>query len=160
MNQIFRVIYSKTKHTFVVASELAKGHSRSRTGETPSGAALVVALLLTGGALLAGSGPSWAAGPTNTHGIQFGSATVTGGESNVAGGYHDAYDTDDDYGIVEKKGVTGDSVSGGYYITRPMVAGHLSPAVSLMSPKAIIPPSLEVPAIRPGESILPSAVAP
>lgn len=115
MNQIFRVIYSKTKHTFVVASELAKGHSRSRTGETPSGAALVVALLLTGGALLAGSGPSWAAGTTNTHGIQFGSATVTGGESNVAGGYHDAYDTDDDYGIVEKKGVTGDSVSGGYY---------------------------------------------
>ena len=115
MNQIFRVIYSKTKHTFVVASELAKGHSRSQAGETPSAAALLAALLLTCGALLAGSGPSWAAGTTNTHGIQFGSATVTGGESNVAGGYHDAYEEDDDDGIVEKKGVTGDSVSGGYY---------------------------------------------
>ena len=114
MNQIFRVIYSKTKHTFVVASELAKGHSRSHTGETPSGAALLAVLLLTGGALLAGSGPSWAAGTTNTYGTQFGNASVTGGAGNVAGGYFGQWNENmENYGAEEKKGVTGDSVSGG-----------------------------------------------
>ena len=29
MNKIFKVIYSKTKHMYVVASELAKSHSKS-----------------------------------------------------------------------------------------------------------------------------------
>lgn len=32
MNRIFKVIYSKTKHIYVVASELAKNHSRSKNG--------------------------------------------------------------------------------------------------------------------------------
>ena len=32
MNRIFKVIYSKTKHTWVVASELAKSHSRNKNG--------------------------------------------------------------------------------------------------------------------------------
>ena len=31
MNRIFKVIYSKTKHTCVVASELAKNHSRNKS---------------------------------------------------------------------------------------------------------------------------------
>ena len=30
MNRIFKVIYSKTKHTCVVASELAKNHSQNK----------------------------------------------------------------------------------------------------------------------------------
>ena len=32
MNRIFKVIYSKTKHTWVVASELVKSHSRNKNG--------------------------------------------------------------------------------------------------------------------------------
>ncbi|WP_288930357.1 ESPR domain-containing protein [uncultured Dialister sp.] len=32
MNRIFKVIYSKTKHTYVVVSELAKSHVRSKNG--------------------------------------------------------------------------------------------------------------------------------
>lgn len=113
MNRIFRLICSQTKHTSVV-SEMAKSHSRGQSRKAGLRTALVAALL-TGGALLSGAGLSYAAGTTNTHGIQFGSATVTGGESNVAGGYDDAYETEEDRRIVEKKGVTGDSVSGGYY---------------------------------------------
>ena len=48
MNRIFKVIYSKTKHMYVVASELAKSHSKSKNEGTPSGkalAALVMAAL-------------------------------------------------------------------------------------------------------------------
>lgn len=30
MNRIFKVIYSKTKHMYVVASELAKSHGKSK----------------------------------------------------------------------------------------------------------------------------------
>ncbi|WP_303142555.1 ESPR domain-containing protein [uncultured Dialister sp.] len=32
MNRIFKVIYSKTKHMYVVASELAKSHGKSKNG--------------------------------------------------------------------------------------------------------------------------------
>jgi len=32
MNRIFKVIYSKSKHMYVVTSELAKSHSRSKNG--------------------------------------------------------------------------------------------------------------------------------
>ena len=115
MNRIFRIIYREIKQSGPAVWERSKSHGWSQSRKAGSGAALLAALLLTGGALVAGAGTSLAAGTTNTHGIQFGSATVTGGESNLAGGYHDAYETDDDYGIVEKKGVAGDSVSGGYY---------------------------------------------
>lgn len=48
MNRIFKVIYSKTKHMYVVASELAKSHSKSKNEGAPSGkalAALVMAAL-------------------------------------------------------------------------------------------------------------------
>lgn len=48
MNKIFKVIYSKTKRMYVVASELAKSHSKSKNEGAPSGkalAALVMAAL-------------------------------------------------------------------------------------------------------------------
>ena len=48
MNRIFKVIYSKTKHMYVVASELAKSHRKGKNGGTTSGralAALVMAAL-------------------------------------------------------------------------------------------------------------------
>ena len=48
MNKIFKVIYSKTKHMYVVASELAKSHSKSKNEGATSGkalAALVMAAL-------------------------------------------------------------------------------------------------------------------
>ena len=42
MNKIYKVIWSKAKHTYVVASEIAKGHTkgrdhRERTEKTGSG---------------------------------------------------------------------------------------------------------------------------
>lgn len=53
MNRIFKVIYSKTKHTYVVASELAKSHGKSKNGGVTSTGllpgVLLAALLLTGG---------------------------------------------------------------------------------------------------------------
>lgn len=30
MNKIYKVIWSKAKHTYVVASEIAKGHTKGR----------------------------------------------------------------------------------------------------------------------------------
>ena len=53
MNRIFKVIYSKTKHTYVVASELAKSHGKSKNGGVTSAGllpgVLLAALLLTNG---------------------------------------------------------------------------------------------------------------
>ncbi|WP_366937481.1 ESPR domain-containing protein [uncultured Megasphaera sp.] len=37
MNKIFKVIYSKTRHCYVVVSELAKSHCKSTTGSTLGG---------------------------------------------------------------------------------------------------------------------------
>lgn len=31
MNKIYKVIWSKAKHTYVVASEIAKGHTKGET---------------------------------------------------------------------------------------------------------------------------------
>lgn len=33
MNKIFKVIYSKTRHCYVIVSELAKSHCKSTTGK-------------------------------------------------------------------------------------------------------------------------------
>ena len=73
MNRIFKVIYSKTKHTYVVVSELAKSHGRSKNGGVTSGrllpGVLLAALLLTG----AGS-------------VSYAQGIVIGGQENKASG--------------------------------------------------------------------------
>lgn len=63
MNKIYKVIWSKAKHTYVVASEIAKGHTKGET--TGKGLKRLAAALLVAAALLS---PSfvWAADPTVT----------------------------------------------------------------------------------------------
>ena len=69
MNKIYKVVWSKAKHTYVVASEIAKGHTKGET--TGKGLKKLAAALLVATALLS---PSfvWAAD----------TATVTDTESN------------------------------------------------------------------------------
>lgn len=52
MNKIFKLIWSKTKNCWVVASELAKGHAKSTSGRA-KGSVLAASVLtvLLGGAL-------------------------------------------------------------------------------------------------------------
>lgn len=50
MNKIFKVIYSKTRHCYVVVSELAKSHCKSTVCPGKSKAALTAAVLLALGA--------------------------------------------------------------------------------------------------------------
>lgn len=47
MNKIFKVIYSKTRHCYVVVSELAKSHCKSTVCPGKSKTALTAAVLLT-----------------------------------------------------------------------------------------------------------------
>ena len=73
MNKIFKVIYSKTKHMYVVASELAKSHSKSKNEGAPSGkalAALVMAALASVSFMVAPL-DAQAADKTDTTGWQF-----------------------------------------------------------------------------------------
>lgn len=46
MNKIFKVIYSKTRHCYVVVSELAKSHCKSTVCPGKSKTALTAAVLL------------------------------------------------------------------------------------------------------------------
>ena len=96
MNRIFKVIYSKTKHTWVVASELAKNHSRSKNGGVTSGrllpGVLLAALLLTG----AGS-------------VSCAQGTVITGQDNKASGDYSFVGG----GLLNKASGTDSSVSGG-----------------------------------------------
>lgn len=71
MNRIFKVIYSKTKHMYVVASELAKSHGKSKNGGVTSGkilTALVVAALTSVSFMAA---PMTAEASTETEGWSF-----------------------------------------------------------------------------------------
>ena len=71
MNKIFKVIYSKTKHMYVVASELAKSHSKSKNEGATSGkalAALVMAALASASFMAA---PMTAQAKTETKGWEY-----------------------------------------------------------------------------------------
>lgn len=59
MNKIYKVIWSKAKHTYVVASEIAKGHTKGET--TGRGLKKLAAALLVAAALLSPSF-AWAEG--------------------------------------------------------------------------------------------------
>ena len=49
MNKIYKVIYSKAKHCYIVASEIAKSSSKSASGSKKKAAALLCAAVLSGG---------------------------------------------------------------------------------------------------------------
>ena len=61
MNKIYKVIWSKAKHTYVVASEIAKGHTKGET--TGKGLKRLAAALLVAAALM-GPNFAWAADTT------------------------------------------------------------------------------------------------
>lgn len=63
MNKIYKVIWSKAKHTYVVASEIAKGHTKGET--TGKGLKKLAAAMLVAAALLSPSF-AWAADGTVT----------------------------------------------------------------------------------------------
>ena len=63
MNKIYKVIWSKAKHTYVVASEIAKGHTKGET--TGKGLKKLAAAMLVAAALLSPSF-AWAADTTTT----------------------------------------------------------------------------------------------
>lgn len=63
MNRIFKVIWSKTRNCYVVASELAKGHTKGET--TGKGLKKLATALLVAAALM-GPNFAWAADPTVT----------------------------------------------------------------------------------------------
>lgn len=63
MNKIYKVIWSKAKHTYVVASEIAKGHTKGET--TGKGLKRLAAALLVAAALM-GPNFAWAVDPTVT----------------------------------------------------------------------------------------------
>lgn len=63
MNKIYKVIWSKAKHTYVVASEIAKGHTKGET--TGKGLKKLAAAMLVAAALLSPNF-AWAADPTVT----------------------------------------------------------------------------------------------
>ena len=63
MNKIYKVIWSKAKHTYVVASEIAKGHTKGET--TGKGLKRLAAALLVAAALLSPNF-AWAAGDMAT----------------------------------------------------------------------------------------------
>ena len=98
MNRIFKVIYSKTKHMYVVASELAKSHSKGKNGGTTSGralAALVMAALasmsfmaapMTAEAVSASHGKN----NTDKHILNIPDSVVVEGTDNNAQGYYSA----------------------------------------------------------------------
>ena len=91
MNRIFKVIYSKTKHIYVVASELAKSHSKSKNEGAPSGkalTALVVAALASASFMAA---PMTAEASTETEGWSFiGIKHDSSEESTVSDNYKGA----------------------------------------------------------------------
>lgn len=73
MNKIYKVIWSKAKHTYVVASEIAKGHTKGET--TGKGLKKLAAALLVAAALLSPNF-AWAADTTKVEPAPDGSATA------------------------------------------------------------------------------------
>lgn len=92
MNRIFKVIYSKTKHTWVVASELAKSHSRNKNGGVTFGrllpGVLLAALLLTGAGSVSYAAGTAISGENNTASGNY--SVTAAGKGNKATGAHSA----------------------------------------------------------------------
>ena len=97
MNRIFKVIYSKTKHTYVVASELAKNHSRSKNGGGVTSGRLLPGVLLAA-LLLTGAGS-----------VSCAQGTVITGQDNKASGDYSFVGG----GLFNTASGTDSSVSGG-----------------------------------------------
>lgn len=105
MNKIFKVIYSKTKHMYVVASELAKSHSKSKNEGATSGkalAALVMAALASVSFMAAPMTAEAAITHTNTKGSSF----IGVERPNVVGNISD---NDDKYENYEGQGAQGNN---------------------------------------------------
>ena len=84
MNKIYKVIWSKAKHTYVVASEIAKGHTKGET--TGKGLKKLAAALLVAAALM-GPNFAWAADTVtvnDTKGNQQTVYTEEGAKNNFA----------------------------------------------------------------------------
>lgn len=84
MNKIYKVIWSKAKHTYVVASEIAKGHTKGET--TGRGLKKLAAAMLVAAALLSPSF-AWAADTVtvnDTKGNQQTVYTEEGAKNNFA----------------------------------------------------------------------------
>ena len=73
MNKIYKVIWSKAKHTYVVASEIAKGHTKGET--TGKGLKKLAAAMLVAAALLSPSF-AWAADTVTVEPAAPGSTTA------------------------------------------------------------------------------------
>ena len=71
MNRIFKVIYSRTKHMYVVASELAKSHSKSKNEGAPSGKALAALVMAALASVSFMAAPMTAEASTETEGWSF-----------------------------------------------------------------------------------------
>lgn len=82
MNKIYKVIWSKAKHTYVVASEIAKGHTKGET--TGRGLKKLAAAMLVAAALLSPNF-AWAADPivtvTDKNGVEQTVYTETGADN-------------------------------------------------------------------------------
>ena len=84
MNKIYKVIWSKAKHTYVVASEIAKGHTKGET--TGKGLKKLAAAMLVAAALLSPSF-AWAADKATVNDASGNSQTVyteTGADKQFA----------------------------------------------------------------------------
>ena len=71
MNKIFKVIYSKTKHMYVVASELAKSHSRSKSEGATFGKALAALVMAALASVSFMAAPMTAQAKTETEGWEY-----------------------------------------------------------------------------------------
>lgn len=93
MNRIFKVIYSKTKHMYVVASELAKSHSKSKNEGATSGKALAALVMAALASVSFMAAPMTAeaindstAGQNNTsHNVKYHSWVVAGNDNDAEG---------------------------------------------------------------------------
>ena len=81
MNRIYKIVWSKAKNTYVVASELAKSHTKSASGKAVKTA---MAAAVGGGLLFGGYVGVYAAPATNPPGGGPGVAIGTGSSSNNA----------------------------------------------------------------------------
>lgn len=98
MNKIFKVIWSKTKNCYIAVSEVTKSHTKdkSKRGVTVEGgrlaisAAVLVVMLLTGGAPNVMAGDTHGGSGTNTAGGSY--AVVNGGYKNSASAQYSTVD--------------------------------------------------------------------
>ncbi len=107
MNKIYRVIWSKTKNCYVVASELAKRHTKSPQSEVVN---KIAALTLVGALSFGFAGSAWAAIPEGT---ARGDGAIAVGDLSVANGVYSLavgagaetgfYDNTDPVNIIDVK---------------------------------------------------------